>query len=106
MGDDSMLQGGASPSGASRRPADERRVHPYLRAGVADVPHDVLDAMDQICSANLLRTSNEIIYFKDLDSRFIRVSVGCAALHGRTPEQMVGLTDAELFDRVYADAGP
>lgn len=65
---------------------------------------DATDAIDQVCSSNLLGTSDEIIYFKDRDSRFIRVSAGCAAIHGRTPEQMVGLTDADLFDPLHARA--
>jgi diguanylate cyclase (GGDEF)-like protein/PAS domain S-box-containing protein len=43
------------------------------------------------------------IYFKDRQSRFILVSEATAAKHGLTPEQMVGLTDAEFFDSAQTD---
>ena len=35
------------------------------------------DALEQICVRNLLAASDEIIYFKDLDSRFVCLSKGC-----------------------------
>lgn len=50
----------------------------------------------------LLDEADEVVYFKDLDSRFLRVSLGCAQLHRRTPEEMVGLTDFDLFDAEHA----
>ena len=57
---------------------------------------------DEVWARNLLDDSDECIYFKDLQSRFLRVSAGCAALHGRTPEQMIGLSDFDLFDDAHA----
>ena len=59
--------------------------------------------LDELCVSNLLDGSQEVIYFKDLQSRFLRVSLGCAALHRTTPDQMVGLSDFDLFDRSHAE---
>ncbi|GEN79524.1 diguanylate cyclase domain-containing protein [Actinotalea fermentans] len=50
----------------------------------------------------LLDDADEVVYFKDLDSRFLRVSLGCAQLHRRTQDSMVGLTDFDLFDVEHA----
>ena len=57
---------------------------------------------DDLYSRNLLDAAEEVIYFKDLDSRFVRVSLGCAQLHRRTQDEMVGLTDFDLFDVSHA----
>ena len=62
----------------------------------ADAPDDA------VFIRALLDGADEVIYFKDLDSRFLRVSLGCAQLHRRTQEEMVGLTDADLFDHEHA----
>lgn len=61
-------------------------------------------AFDDLYSRNLLDAAEEIIYFKDTKSRFIRVSVGCARLHGLTQDEMIGLTDFDLFDIAHARA--
>ena len=58
--------------------------------------------MDRVWIRNLLDLSSEAIYFKDLQSRFLRVSQGMAALHGFTPDQMNGLTDFDLFAESHA----
>lgn len=50
----------------------------------------------------LLDDADEVIYFKDLESRFLRVSLGCAQLHRRSQQEMVGLTDFDLFDAEHA----
>ena len=43
-------------------------------------------------------------YFKDLDSRFVAVSRAVAEYHGRKdPEQMIGLTDRDLFSSEHAE---
>ncbi|MDO8308696.1 MAG: diguanylate cyclase [Actinomycetota bacterium] len=60
--------------------------------------------LDALCARNLFDTPDGIYFFKDLDGRFIRVSKACAALTGRTPDQMVGLTDADLTDAEHAAA--
>lgn len=51
---------------------------------------------------NLLGVPGGIVFFKDLQGRFIRVSPACAALTGRTPDEMVGLTDRDLTDDAHA----
>lgn len=60
--------------------------------------------VDALCARNLFDTPEGIFFFKDLDGRFIRVSKACAALTGRTTEQMVGLSDADLTDHDHAAA--
>jgi len=65
------------------------------------MPRTALD--DQVWIHNLLDAADEVIYFKDLESRFLRVSHGYARLHGRaSPDDLVGLTDFDLFDTVHA----
>lgn len=59
---------------------------------------------DAILANNLLNAPGSIIFFKDLASRFIRVSVDCAAANGRTPDEMIGLTDFDLLDPTHAEA--
>jgi diguanylate cyclase (GGDEF)-like protein/PAS domain S-box-containing protein len=57
---------------------------------------------DRIWIRNLLDASDEAIYFKDLDSRFLRVSLGLANRHGLSQAHMCGMTDADLFAGVHA----
>jgi diguanylate cyclase (GGDEF)-like protein/PAS domain S-box-containing protein len=60
---------------------------------------------DEVLVHNLLDAADEVIYFKDLHSRFIRVSAGCARVHGRSsPDELVGLTDFDLFGQEHARA--
>ncbi len=61
-------------------------------------------ADDRVFMRNLLDDADEVIYFKDLASRFLRVSLGCARLHRRSQAEMVGLTDADLFAPEHARA--
>ena len=58
--------------------------------------------MDRAWIRNLLDASDEVIYFKDLESRFLRVSLGMAKLHRRSQAQFLGLTDADLFTESHA----
>lgn len=58
--------------------------------------------LGEFWTRNLLEAPGAIVFFKDLQGRFIRVSPACAALTGRTPEEMVGLTDFDLTDRAHA----
>src|SRR5690606_15625230 len=62
------------------------------------------DGMDRIWIRNLLDSAEEVIYFKDLQSRFLRVSLGMAQRHGLTQEQMYLLTDFDLFAEAHAAA--
>lgn len=68
-------------------------------------PNDVPDhTRDEVCIRNLLDASNEVIYFKDLQSRFIRVSLGCAQLHDMKQEELLGLSDFDVFGNAHASA--
>ena len=69
-------------------------------------PHPVsaaaAEAMDRLWIRNLLDASDEVIYFKDLQSRFLRVSLGMANRHGLTQAQLSGKTDSDLFAEAHA----
>jgi diguanylate cyclase (GGDEF)-like protein/PAS domain S-box-containing protein len=69
------------------------------------------DRVEHFCLRNLLASTNQAVYFKDTDSRFILVSRGVVQHHiererrnGSTekldlcPEDFVGKTDLDLFD--------
>lgn len=60
-------------------------------------------SLDHVYMHNLLDDSDEVIYFKDLESRFLRVSSGCARLHRRTQAELIGLSDYDLFRHDHAD---
>jgi diguanylate cyclase (GGDEF)-like protein/PAS domain S-box-containing protein len=60
------------------------------------------DEVEQICVRNLLGATDEIIYFKDLQSRFIYLSKGWAAIHGQDPRDLLGLTDFDVFTPEHA----
>ena len=61
--------------------------------------------LDQICLFNLLSACADTIYFKDLESRFIRVSQSQADLIGaESPAAMVGKTDFDYFSPQHASA--
>ncbi|MGD0923680.1 MAG: PAS domain-containing sensor histidine kinase [Streptosporangiaceae bacterium] len=55
---------------------------------------------------NLLSTSEERVYFKDLTSRFLFVSEGWidAVAPGRTAEELIGKTDFDVFTERHASA--
>ena len=88
--------------------ARRRGTAPGLRipgAGAGMNPHDsaaALAALDRICTGSLLDASDQVIYFKDLDSRFVRVSLGMARRHRRSQAEVIGLTDADLFASTHA----
>jgi two-component system, sensor histidine kinase and response regulator len=56
------------------------------------------------CMANLLSTTEERLYFKDLESRFLFVSAGWLAAYspGRTAGQLIGKTDFDVFSHQHA----
>ena len=59
--------------------------------------------LDQICLFNLLSACADTIYFKDLESRFIRVSRSQADLVGaESPAAVLGRTDFDYFSREHA----
>src|ERR1700676_4139834 len=55
------------------------------------IPHHVL------LSAFMSDTPDHV-YFKDLDLRFVLLSKSLAKYFNRTIDEMIGLTDADLFD--------
>src|SRR4051812_45449551 len=60
--------------------------------------------LERTCVRNLLENSDEVIYFKDLESRFIWLSQAWGARSGRDPEQLLGLTDFDVFGPEHAGA--
>jgi diguanylate cyclase (GGDEF)-like protein/PAS domain S-box-containing protein len=64
--------------------------------------HPLSRELEQLCTRNLFDTIDAAIYFKDLQSRFITFSRAFATLHGREPEELVGLTDFDLFTQEHA----
>jgi PAS domain S-box-containing protein len=52
----------------------------------------------------LLADSSDRIYFKDSQSRFIAVSAAKAQRHGLKPVDLIGKTDADLFEKDHAAA--
>ncbi|WP_372594972.1 diguanylate cyclase domain-containing protein [Actinotalea sp.] len=59
--------------------------------------------LDALLLTNLLAAQDGTsIFFKDRHGRFIRVNAECARLAGRSPEEMIGLTDRDLTDEEHA----
>ena len=55
--------------------------------------------LDQLLSSTL-----DSIYFKDLQSRFIAINQACAAKHGwASPSGVIGKSDHDMFSREHAD---
>jgi len=56
------------------------------------------------CMRNLLAATEERVYFKDLESRFIFVSAGWIAAYtpGRSAEDLIGKTDFDVFSHQHA----
>jgi PAS domain S-box-containing protein len=54
--------------------------------------------------ASLLETVPDQIFFKDRDSRFVRVNAGMARRHGlRSPAEAIGKTEADFFPEAHAE---
>ncbi len=58
-----------------------------------------------LCLDNLLASSDEVIYFKDAESRFVLVSEGWLAriAPGMPVEDVIGKTDFDFFSRQHAE---
>ncbi|TWU55187.1 PAS domain-containing protein [Rubripirellula reticaptiva] len=66
-----------------------------------DAEHQV--EFERFLLSTLLETVPDSVYFKDTDSRFIRMSKSCAAQFGiDDPRKAVGKSDADFFSREYA----
>jgi len=59
-----------------------------------------------ICMSNLLSTTDERVYFKDLQSRFLFLSAGWIAAYapGRPVQELIGKTDFDVFGVKHAAA--
>jgi PAS domain S-box-containing protein len=59
-----------------------------------------------VCMRNLLSTTEERVYFKDLMSRFLFVSEGWLAAYapGRSADELMGKTDFDVFSSEHAAA--
>ncbi len=68
---------------------------------VVEASHLPVDTM-AVCMQNMMNTPGAILYFKDREGRFIAVSIDCARLYDRTPDEMIGLTDFDLTDHAHA----
>ncbi|HSO99381.1 MAG TPA: EAL domain-containing protein [Solirubrobacteraceae bacterium] len=60
--------------------------------------------IERLCIRNLLASSEERIFFKDLESRFLFVSAGwlCAYQSGGSLEDVIGKTDFDIFSNAHA----
>jgi hypothetical protein len=59
---------------------------------------------ERICMRNLLASSEERIFFKDRESRFLFVSAGwLSAYHdGHSLDDVIGKTDFDIFSKAHA----
>jgi diguanylate cyclase (GGDEF)-like protein/PAS domain S-box-containing protein len=62
------------------------------------------DELERVCMRNLLASSEERIFFKDRESRFLFVSAGWLAAYqpGRALEDVIGKTDFDVFTHDHA----
>jgi diguanylate cyclase (GGDEF)-like protein len=60
--------------------------------------------IERVCMRNLLASSEERIFFKDRESRFLFVSAGwlCAYTDARSLQDVVGKTDFDIFSKAHA----
>ncbi len=65
-----------------------------------------LRGIERTCMRNLLSSTEERVYFKDLQSRFLLVSAGWVAAisPGRHLEEIIGKTDFDFFSKEHAAA--
>jgi PAS domain S-box-containing protein len=62
--------------------------------------------LELICMSNLLSATEERVYFKDLQSRFLLVNAGWIAAYapGRAAGELIGKTDFDVFSDQHASA--
>ena len=79
----------------------------YILAVVRDITERKQAEAALVRSHNLLNAvvegTEDIIYVKDLDGRYLLVNAAGAQFFGRTPEQVTGNTDRDLFAPEIAD---
>ncbi|MDX6212669.1 MAG: hypothetical protein QOF82_1756 [Frankiales bacterium] len=61
------------------------------------------ESLDVLLLRSLLDESADRVYFKDMDSRFLRLSHSAAAWFGRQRDDVVGRTDADFFAEEHAE---
>jgi PAS domain S-box-containing protein len=66
-------------------------------------PLQASPALESAILAVLMDTIPDRIYFKDLQSRFVRNNAAHAQSFGTTPEQCVGKTDFDFFGKEHAE---
>jgi phosphoserine phosphatase RsbU/P len=63
------------------------------------------ESLDSAILRLLMETTTDRLYFKDLQSRFVRVNRAYATWHGfASPEEVIGKTDFDLFTAEHAGA--
>jgi diguanylate cyclase (GGDEF)-like protein/PAS domain S-box-containing protein len=87
-------------------PVSERPVSglPVSGLPVHEKPYPVGEELGRIAFHNMLEYASEAIYFKDMQSRFVAVSRALSAMIGREPEELLGLTDFDIFTAEHASA--
>jgi diguanylate cyclase (GGDEF)-like protein/PAS domain S-box-containing protein len=74
------------------------------KSGPMTPPHSVSDeALDALLLRTMLGEASDRVYFKDLDSTFLRLSHSAAALFELAPDEAVGHSDADYFGVVHAE---
>jgi diguanylate cyclase (GGDEF)-like protein/PAS domain S-box-containing protein len=68
------------------------------------VPFSSQEELERICMRNLLSSSEERVFFKGPDGRFLLVSDGFATALGAglSPAELVGKTDFDVFSDIHA----
>src|SRR5437879_4343770 len=73
-------------------------------AAQEDPDSERLRELKLTCMANLLSATEERVYFKDLESRFLFISAGWLAAYapGRSARELIGKTDFDVFSYQHA----
>lgn len=71
---------------------------------IQPVPFSSQEELERVCMRNLLRSSEERVFFKGLDGRFLLVSDGFATALGAglSAAELVGRTDFDVFSHLHA----
>ena len=72
----------------------------------ADLAGEPLATIERICMRNLLNSTADRVYFKDLKSRLLLVSAGwlATAAPGYSLKEVIGKTDFDFFTEEHAAA--
>ncbi|MEZ0115662.1 diguanylate cyclase (GGDEF)-like protein/PAS domain S-box-containing protein [Catenulispora sp. EB89] len=96
------------PATSATSEARDERTEPAEPTGPAEpaAPDRTIDEaeLDRICLHNLLSACADMIFFKDRESRFLRVSASAAEFSGTDPAGMIGKTVRDYFTPEHAAA--